>query len=194
MSHQNFGNENWLLPCESLNGVVDGQDVDSLAVLDIGTGLDRDDVRKADPQVVANDAIHADLLVGACFIRENDADGFLAALSLQQNCVSSEQLQFVHLSLRQTNDRIIIVCGIVDDETVWAVLALQDCGSQVFVSVNKTQSVRFTSFHFDPEKITKSGDNSTLFAWILTLLSRPLLSRSVSSEFKSNNLREDDFC
>lgn len=130
-------------PRESFNGVVDRQDVNSFAVFDIGTGLDRDDVRKADTQVVANDTVHADLLAGAGFVRENDANSLLPAFSLQQDCISAEQLQFVHFGLRQTNNRIIVVCGIVDDQTIRTVLALQDRACQV-ISVNVAQTIRIS--------------------------------------------------
>lgn len=124
-----------LLPRESFNGVVNGQDVDSFAVFNIRTGLNRDNIRKADTQIVANDTIHANFFVGASFVGKNNANGLLATFSLQQHCVSSEQLQFVHFGLRKTHNRIIIVCGIVDDKTVWAILALQNCSRQVLVTV-----------------------------------------------------------
>jgi hypothetical protein len=38
----------------TLNGVVDGEDVDALAVLDVRALMDRNDVSKADTQVAAD--------------------------------------------------------------------------------------------------------------------------------------------
>jgi len=116
------------LPSEAFNGVIDGQDVDALAVLDVRAGLDRDNVGQTDTQVVSHNTIHTDFLIGAGIIREHNADGFLAPLALQQHGVTTEQLELVHLCLRQTHDGVIVIGGIVDQQTIRAILALQNSG------------------------------------------------------------------
>lgn len=58
-----------------------------------------DYISQADPQVVTDHPVHADLLVGAGVIREHDAHRLPPLLALQQHSVPSEELQFVHLSL-----------------------------------------------------------------------------------------------
>ena len=58
-----------------------------------------DDVAQADPQVVTDHPVHADLLIGAGVVGQDDAHRLPPLLSLHQNCVSTEQLQFVHLGL-----------------------------------------------------------------------------------------------
>lgn len=115
------------LPSNSSDSVVNRQDVNALSILHVRTRLNRNDVRQADTQVIAHHTIHADLLVGASIIRQHNADRLLATLSLEQNGVASEQLKLVHLGLAQTHDRVVVVCGIVDNQTVRAILALQDC-------------------------------------------------------------------
>lgn len=51
-------------------------------------------------KIVANDAIHADFLVGACVVGQNDANRLLPLLSLQNHRVAAEQLQLVHFRLK----------------------------------------------------------------------------------------------
>ena len=46
-----------------------------LAVFDFRAGLNGDDVSEADAQVVADDAIEADLVVANRVVGENDANG-----------------------------------------------------------------------------------------------------------------------
>lgn len=89
------------LPGESFNSVIDGQDVNAFAVLHIGARLNRHDIGQADTQVVTDDTVHADLLVGACFVGQDNADRLFASLALQKHCITAEQLQFIHFRLRQ---------------------------------------------------------------------------------------------
>ena len=67
---------------EALDGVVDGEDVDPLAVLDVGAGGQGDDVAESDPEVVSHDAVHADLLVGCGVIAKDNAGSLLPLLAL----------------------------------------------------------------------------------------------------------------
>lgn len=116
---------------QTLDGVVEGQHVDALAVLDVGTGLDGDDVGQVDAQVVADDAIHADTLIGHGLVGQDDADRLLLAFALQQHRVSAEQLQLVHFRLRQVHDGVVVAARVLHQQTVRAVLALQDGRGQV---------------------------------------------------------------
>lgn len=116
---------------QSLDGVVKGQHVDALAVLDVRTGLDRDHVRQVDAQVVTHHSVHADTLVRHGLVGQHDAHRLLLALALQQDRVTAEQLQLVHLGLGQVNDRVIVAARILDQQPVRAVLALQDGRGQV---------------------------------------------------------------
>ena len=64
-----------MLTSESFDGVVDGKDVNPLAVFHLGTRLDGDDVTQAHAQIVAHDAIQPNLVVGDCVVGQNDAHG-----------------------------------------------------------------------------------------------------------------------
>ena len=89
---------------QAFDGVIDRKDVDPLAVLDVRTFRDRDDVAETNSEVVSDDAVHPDLLAGDGVVAEDDADGLLPLLALQQDRVASEQAEFVHLGLRQSNN------------------------------------------------------------------------------------------
>jgi hypothetical protein len=78
------------LPSQSFHGVIDRQYMNALSVLDIRARLNGDDVRKTNAQVVSDNAIHTNFLIGAAFIRKDDADSLFATLSFQQNSITSE--------------------------------------------------------------------------------------------------------
>jgi len=103
---------------QALNGVVDGQDVDPLAVLDVRALGDGDDVAETNSEVVSDDPVHADLLVGDGVVAQDDADRFLPLLSLEENGVSPEQSQLVHLGLGKRHDGVVVVDGFFDNESV----------------------------------------------------------------------------
>jgi hypothetical protein len=78
------------LPSESLNGVIDGQDMNTFAVLHIRARLNRHNVSQADTQVVSDDAIHTDLTIGTVLIGKDDADSLLTSFALQEHCITTE--------------------------------------------------------------------------------------------------------
>lgn len=90
--------------CEALHGVVNGQDVDPLAVLDVGAGLDGNHVAKADTQVVAHNSVHANL--NKLEIKIHNQDIEISLFTFSSKTVSSERtmqtLSFLFLPLRRT--------------------------------------------------------------------------------------------
>ena len=77
---------------EPLHAVVDGEDVDPLAVLDVRAALDGHDVPETDPEVVPDHAVHADLVVSDGVVRQHDAHTLLPLLALEEDSVAAEQL------------------------------------------------------------------------------------------------------
>ena len=76
----------------TFHAVVDGEDVDPLAVLDVGAALDGHDVPETDPEVVPDHAVHADLVVSDGVVRQHDAHTLLPLLALEEDSVAAEQL------------------------------------------------------------------------------------------------------
>ena len=76
----------------TFHAVVDGEDVDPLAVLDVWAALDGHDVPEADAEVVPDDAVHADLVVRDGVVRQHDAHALLPLLALEEDSVAAEQL------------------------------------------------------------------------------------------------------
>jgi hypothetical protein len=68
---------------QAFDRVVDGEDVDPLAVLDVRTFGNRDDVAESDSEVVSDDSVHPNFFVGHGVVAQNDAHGLLALLSLE---------------------------------------------------------------------------------------------------------------
>ena len=64
----------FFLTSESLDSIIDGQDVDPLAILDFRACLDGDDVSQSDAQVVTHDAVQSDLVVRDRVVGQNDAN------------------------------------------------------------------------------------------------------------------------
>lgn len=119
------------LPSQSLDRIINRQDMNAAAVFDIWARLDRHHIAQANAQVVAHHTIHADLFIGTSVVRQNNANSFLAPFAFQQDRITAEQMQFVHLGLRQRHDGIVIVDSFFDEQAVWAILAFQNSCGQV---------------------------------------------------------------
>ena len=132
---------------QAFDGVIDGQNMDPLPVLDVRTFRDRDDVAETNSKVVSDDSVHSDLLVGDGVVAQNDADGLLALLALQQDSVASKQTQLVHLGLREGDHRVVVVDRLFDDQSVRPGLLVQDGGGQPLVALR----VLLTSGHLRAE-------------------------------------------
>mmetsp|Transcript_10965 Transcript_10965/g.22856 ORF Transcript_10965/g.22856 Transcript_10965/m.22856 type:complete len:215 (-) Transcript_10965:92-736(-) len=118
---------------DTLDRVVEGQHVNTLAILDIGALVDRHDVSETNAQVGADHLVHADLRLLTSVISEHNAHGVLALLPLDQNCVSTEQLELLHSLEVESDHGVVIVHALVDDQPVGGLLALQDRGGEVLL-------------------------------------------------------------
>ena len=85
---------------ETLNSVINRQDMNPLAIFDIGAGGNRNHITKPDPEVVSDHTVHANLLIGDCVIRQDNANGLFPLLALQQHSITLEELQLIHFLLQ----------------------------------------------------------------------------------------------
>ena len=69
----------------------------------------------ANAQVFPDGLVHADLRLLQVRIREDDADGVLALLTLQEHVISTEELELVHLPGRERHNAVVVVHGLLDD-------------------------------------------------------------------------------
>jgi hypothetical protein len=74
--------------------------------------VDSDDVAVLDTKVVAHNTVDASASVIEIVIGEDDQHGVLALLALNENCVTTEELESLHGVVREGNHRVIIVNGI----------------------------------------------------------------------------------
>mmetsp|Transcript_1727 Transcript_1727/g.4031 ORF Transcript_1727/g.4031 Transcript_1727/m.4031 type:complete len:777 (+) Transcript_1727:352-2682(+) len=114
----------------SLNGVVQRQDVDALPVGNIATGRDGNDVGQTDSQVLSDHLVHANVGVVAGFVRQDNANGIASLLSLDQDGVATKELELFHLGGTQANDRVVVVGSIVDNQPIGTALfaaGTEDC-------------------------------------------------------------------
>ena len=84
----------------------------STYVFDVGAGVDGDNVTMLDTEVVADNAVDAGLTILEIVIGENNQDGVLALLSLDQNGVATEELESLHGVVREGDDGVVIVGGV----------------------------------------------------------------------------------
>lgn len=66
--------------------------------------MDGDDIAMLDSQVVSDDSVDACAAIVKIVIGQDDQDGVLALLSLDQDCVTSEELQGFHGVVGEGND------------------------------------------------------------------------------------------
>ena len=81
-------------------------------VFDIGARLNGDHVTMLDPEVVADNAVNPGAPIVELFISKHDEDSIAPLLSADKDGVAAEELEILHGSLGQGNDRVVIVRGI----------------------------------------------------------------------------------
>ena len=81
----------------TLDGVVEGKDVDALAVRDVTARGYSNNIGEADAEVLSDDLVHTDVGVVAGLVGQDDADGITALLALDEDGVATEELKFLHL-------------------------------------------------------------------------------------------------
>lgn len=93
----------------SLNGVVNGQHMNTLAVWNVTTRVDSNHIAETDAEVLSNDLIHTDIASFTLVVCQHDAYTILASLTFDENSISSEELEFLHLLHAQGNNGVIVV-------------------------------------------------------------------------------------
>ncbi len=142
---------------QPFDGVVDRQDVNSLAILDVRAFCHGDDVAQTNPEVISDNAVHADLLVGHRVVAEHDADGLLSLLAFEQDGVAAEEPELVHLGLREGDYGVVVIGRLFDDQPVGSGLLVEDGRGQGLTlgAVFFAFSRHFvTKFGFSREKVT----------------------------------------
>jgi hypothetical protein len=84
----------------------------STYVFDVGTRVNSDNVAVLDTKVVTHNTVDTGASVIKIVIGEDDQHGVLALLALDEDCVTTEELESLHGVVREGNDRVIIVNGI----------------------------------------------------------------------------------
>jgi hypothetical protein len=125
---------------ETLDGIINRQNVDSLTVLDVGALVNRDDVTESDAKVGADDLVHANLGFLASLIGQNDANSVSSLLALNQNSISTEKVEGFHSVGMQANDGIVILRTLLDHQSVWRFLSLQNGSTVVLLTVIASHS------------------------------------------------------
>ena len=111
---------------EPLHAVVDGEDVNPLAVLHVWAALDGHHVPEPHTEVVPHHAVHPDLLVPHGVVRQHDADALLPLLPLQKDSVAPEQLELVHLGHGESNHGVVVIDGILHNQSVGPLLLVEN--------------------------------------------------------------------
>jgi hypothetical protein len=120
----------------AFNGIIERKNVNALAVGDVTAAGDGNNVSKTNAKVLPNDLVHADVCVVTGFVSQDNADSVLTLFALNQDSVSAEKFQLLHLGRGQANHGVVIVGGVIDNKPVrTALLTAQDGIFHVFVVV-----------------------------------------------------------
>lgn len=76
--------------------------------------MDSDDVAVFDAQVVTDNTVDSGTAIIEVVIGQDDQDGVFSLLALDQDCVTTEELQRLHGIVRERNDRVVVVRRICD--------------------------------------------------------------------------------
>jgi hypothetical protein len=102
----------------TLDGVVDGEDVDALSVRDILGLVDGNDITKANPEVLADALVHPHGVGVYRVVTQHYADSLLTTLTLDGDGTTVEELELGHPSAVDLDDAVIIVGRLVDNQAV----------------------------------------------------------------------------
>lgn len=98
----------------AFDSIRNREDGDALGILDVGAGVDGDDIAMLDTEIVADDAIYPSAAVVEIVICKDDEDCVFPLLALDQDCVATEETKRVHGVVREGDDGVVIVDGIGD--------------------------------------------------------------------------------
>jgi hypothetical protein len=121
---------------DTLDGISNGKNSNSLSIFDIGTRVDGDHVTVLDSEVVANNSVDASAAVIELIVGENDENGILSLLASNQDGVTSEELELVHSGLGEGNDAVVIVDGIGNHQLVGLLLLLENRGRDIIFGLD----------------------------------------------------------
>jgi len=96
----------------TLDSVVEGEDVDALSVRDVAAGGDGDDIREANAEILTNDLVHPHVGILTRIVSKHNADSVLSLLSLDQYGVSAEELEFLHLGGGERDHGVVIISSL----------------------------------------------------------------------------------
>lgn len=115
----------------TFNRVIQGENVDALSVGNISTAGDSDNVGETDTQVLTDDLVHANGRVIARLIRQDNTHSVAPLLSLDEDRVSTKKLELLHLGRGEGDDRVVVVCRIVDNQAIGTTLLASRCQDRV---------------------------------------------------------------
>jgi hypothetical protein len=81
-------------------------------VFDVGAWMNSDDVSVFDAKIVTNNTVYPSASIIELIVSQDDEDGILSLLSLDQDSVSSKQLQSFHGLVGESDDRVVVIFGI----------------------------------------------------------------------------------
>lgn len=79
--------------------------------------MDSDNVAVLHTEVVSDHTVDTGTAIIKVIIGEDDQNGILSLLSLDQDCVTTEELQGLHGVVGQSNNRVVIVDGVGDTKS-----------------------------------------------------------------------------
>eukprot|EP00162_Nutomonas_longa_P010249 comp19803_c0_seq1/m.38279 comp19803_c0_seq1/g.38279 ORF comp19803_c0_seq1/g.38279 comp19803_c0_seq1/m.38279 type:complete len:345 (+) comp19803_c0_seq1:1442-2476(+) len=111
---------------DAFNRVVDGQDMDSVSILDVRALVDADNVSESHSEICAHHPVHSHAIVLRVLVRQHNTDRVLALLSLDQHRVAAENAQGFHRCIAQRNHTVVVLGRLVHNQTIRRLFAVQN--------------------------------------------------------------------
>jgi hypothetical protein len=83
-------------------------------IFDIWAWVDSDNVAVLHTEIVSDHTVDTGTTIIEVIVGKDNQNGILSLLSLDQDCVTTEELQSLHGVIGQSNNRVVIVNGIGD--------------------------------------------------------------------------------
>ena len=121
---------------DSLDRVGEGKHVDLGGVGHVaGHRVDRDGVTDANTKIAPYNLVHKDVHVLRLLrlVGQGDGNRLLSLFAFEDHSVTLEYLELVHLGLRELDDGVVVLRGVLNLELVRGLLPLEDSSRVVFL-------------------------------------------------------------
>uniref|UniRef100_A0A7C9CB33 Uncharacterized protein n=1 Tax=Opuntia streptacantha TaxID=393608 RepID=A0A7C9CB33_OPUST len=108
--------------------------MNTFPILDIRALVYRYDISKSDPQIRSHNLVHPYLWLLTGLVSKGNADSISPFLPLDQDRISTKQLELLHGIRVHSNNRIVIIDSLINNQPIRGLFPLKNSRAEVSFS------------------------------------------------------------